>query len=165
MKRFIFPVIIALVIALVILAFVAVQSLNSPLQTALSEYTAYLYRSRSTLVQVRQVVPATRPQKYTAEMSGPVLGNSPYYNVDQDYSGVSGQHSGKRALPYPPLELSCVLLGSEKGNSVIYVALHQDMHNAQWLVHESRDLWPSDALLSQFEQVGCAFKSDEIYFK
>ena len=165
MKRFIFPMIIVLVIALTILAFVAAQSLNSPQQTALSEYAAYLYRTRSTLVKVIQVVPAARPDKFTSEMSGPVLGNNPYYRVDQVFTEEYRAKSGQRALPYPPQDLSCVLLGAKESSSVIFVALHQDLYNAQWLVHESRDLWPSDALLAQMEQVGCVFKADEIYWK
>jgi hypothetical protein len=51
-----------------------------------------------------------------------------------------------------------VLLGSGQGNRVIFVALHQDLYNAYWLVHDAKNPWPGDALQAQLAEVGCEFK-------
>jgi hypothetical protein len=48
--------------------------------------------------------------------------------------------SDLRPLPFPPEEVWCVLLGrgsQATSSGVVFVALHQDIHNADWVVHET----------------------------
>jgi hypothetical protein len=58
-----------------------------------------------------------------------------------------------RPMPYPPNDLWCVPLTNPDpaAPKVILVALHQDMFNAEWIVHEVTD---PEAVLAA---VGCQF--------
>ncbi len=161
-RPLIYVIIIVLVAVVAVLAVVAISSLHSPQQDALSQYVRYQYAIQPGLV-VSQVVQASHPERFTADMSGPVFGTSSFYQVGTSVPastpGVVAQSSGQRPLPYPPQQLACVLLGSLKGDSVVFVALHQDMYNAQWLVHQSRYPWPSAELKAQLATLGCQFSN------
>ena len=159
-RPLIYLVVIALAIGAVVLAVVAVQSLNSPQQAALSEYVRNQYAIQPGLV-VSQVVQAGHPDQFTPDMSGPVVGSSNFYQLSTSApQGTATANQAQppqplRPLPYPPTQLVCVLLGSNKGASVVFVALHQDAGNAQWLVHQARYPWPSDQLRAQLDTLGC----------
>ena len=156
-KPLLFFAIIGLVIGVGVLAIVAVQSLHSPQQDALSQFVSYEYSLRPGLV-VSQVVQASRPREFTATMSGDVYGAGTYFHVDVPYSGDQTGNS-TRPLPYPPEQLSCVLLGSSKGDKVVFLALHGDDYIANWFVHDARYAWPSDELKAQLATIGCVFSN------
>ncbi len=161
-KPLIFFVIIGMVVGVTVLAIVAIQSLHSPQQDALSQYVAGLYSVQPGLV-VSQVVQAGQPSKFTAAMSGHVYGSGVYFHVDMPFSfgaTVSQTGSSSRPLPYPPEQLACVLLGSNKGPAVVFLALHGDDYKADWFVHQSRDAWPSDELRAQLSTLGCQFRDE-----
>ncbi len=60
-----------------------------------------------------------------------------------------------RPLPYPPNDVWCAKLGSPDPDAptVVLAVLHQDMYNAEWVVHEVTD--PAAALRA----VGCQFSN------
>lgn len=62
-------------------------------------------------------------------------------------------YAAGRPVPYPPNDLWCVqLTGADSAApKVILVALHQDIFNAEWIVHEVTD--PETVLAT----VGCQF--------
>jgi hypothetical protein len=153
-KRVLFPMIIVLVIGVAVLAIMAVQSLNSDQQRALGQYLR-AYGATHSGVSVSQIVAARQPVAFSAEMSGPVYGDSPFFRTDVRYTREITGQAGARTLPYPPTELSCVLLDSAQGRSVVFVARHSDLYNAEWLVHEARNPWPSPALSAQLAALGC----------
>jgi hypothetical protein len=160
MKRFIYPMLIVLVMALVVLAFVAFQALRSPQQDALSAHLRYLYQSQGKAVSVVQIVPALHPERFTMENSGAVYGDSMYFQVDQHYTEPYRQITGQRPLPYPPAQVSCVLLDSGQGRSVLFVVLHENLYNAQWLAHDAKYPWQSAELQTQMAEIGCEFKAE-----
>ena len=154
-------VLVALLLAafLVIAALIFSQALYSPSEAALSSYLRY-YSSSHSGATVKAIVTARSPSRFTADMSGLVIGDSPYYNTDLGKGGATRESQGQRALPYPPDELRCVLLGSSQGDDVIFVALHRDLYNADWLVHQAQDRWSSEALQAQLSAVGCDFPAN-----
>lgn len=160
-KPLIFFAIIGMVIGVTVLAIVAIQSLHSPQQDALSEYVQHVYSQQPGLV-VSQVVQAGLPGKFTTAMSGDVYGSGEYFHVDVSYAYgtvVSQTGSASRPLPYPPEQLACVLLNSNKGPSVVYMAMHGDDYKAAWFVHQARYAWPSGELQAQLSTIGCTFSN------
>ena len=165
MKRFV-AVIALPIMALVILGIIfASQSWYTPHQVALSNYLAARGRPGTT---VKAMVQASQPSNFSREMSGAIVGDSVYYQVSQQDAfslvatpGGIGQPSSKRPLPFPPETLWCVLLGSSQGDAVVFVALHRDMYNAQWLAHEAKNAWQGDELKAQLGAIGCEFEIEE----
>ena len=139
----------------------------------------YVFFKRATMNQsltIGQYVWASMPQNFRAELSQDSFGNAIYYQTTQHYalaaqptpthsltatplgvlspfSMTTGAYMAGRPLPYPPTDLWCVQLISSDpaAPKVVLAALHQDMYNAEWIVHEVTD--PETVLAT----VGCKF--------
>jgi len=145
---------LVLVAAVVVLILVVATRGPSPRDAALSRYLVY-FNPIAQGVRVTSFVRATHPTKFTAGMSGPVVGNS-VYRTDVRYLGDKGG-DGQRSLPYPSNDVSCVLLtGSSEKQWIVFVVLHEDMYYTDWLVHEARSPWPSDELRTTLDTIGCS---------
>jgi hypothetical protein len=119
-------------------------------QAALDKYLAYENVSLGEGLSVKSAVKATRPGCLTQGVSFAVYGDSVYYQTDENYEKTTETTGdveataywatdGRRPLPYPPEEVWCVLLERNveaPGYGVGFVSLHQDIHNADWVVHE-----------------------------
>ena len=101
---------------------------------------------------------ASSPWNFAPSMSSTVFGDSAHYRTEYRYNGERSRFWTYKRLPYPPIEVWCVLLrrelstaddlSTESPHSVVFVAEHQDMFCADLLVHESAsDL--SDPLLPE----------------
>jgi hypothetical protein len=108
-------------------------------------------------VQVLAAIRARSARRFDAEMSGPVFGGSAYYQTD--FGPVWTERDNLLPLPYPPREMWCVLLkdstaanGSD-ATRVVFPALHMDIYNADWLVHETS---PDRDAGQMLDAVGCA---------
>ena len=69
-------------------------------------------------------------------------------------------------LPYPPKELWCVLLSHDDAagktsSAIVFVGLHMDMYNADWMVHKGpRDL-STPGVIESLRLVGCDLNLDQ----
>jgi hypothetical protein len=101
-------------------------------------------------VVIEQYVQARRPQNFQAGMSTASYGNTPYYATTHR---ANPDYPGQKPLPYPPNDLWCVQLKSTDPAAppLVVLALHQDMYNADWVMHEVTD--PETVLAA----VGCQF--------
>jgi hypothetical protein len=140
MKRVVAGMSLGLVAVLVIALIVLSQTLYSPRQAALQEY---LQPRSATVTAMMQ---ANKSQNFSAEMST-VVGQSVYFRT--------GPWDGARTLPFPPEEVWCALLHDMQGDHIVFVVLHSDLYNAQWLVHEPKVKWPDVALKAQLSAIGC----------
>ncbi|UCC64329.1 MAG: hypothetical protein JSV36_04540, partial [Anaerolineae bacterium] len=117
---------------------------------------------------VRFTVRASKPWNLTPEMSSAVYGDSPHYRTDYGYGteyGTVKDRSGPRALPYPPENVWCALLewegqgtgepGRETRHTVVFVAKHQDLYNADLMVHEAATDLSTQALAEYLSRLGC----------
>ena len=158
MKR-VLPVMFLGILVVVVAAIIAAPLLfNSPRRKALSAYLTY-YNAVNHGTQVLSMVQADRPMSFTAAMSGQVVGDGAF-RTDLSFAGQKRSAAGLRTLPYPPTDLSCALLSTAKGSAVIYIALHQDAADADWLVHEASAPWPGDQIRADLAAVGCSFVVD-----
>ena len=146
---------LVLVAVIVILIIIASQSGNSPRDAAFSRYLAY-FSPKVNGVQVTSFVRASRPTNFTADMSARVVGASPYYQTDINTSSQPGG-SGSRPVPYPSHEIWCALLTGSGGQKwIVFDVLHEDIYNADWLIHESPAPWPNNVLRATLDTIGCA---------
>ena len=116
-------------------------------QAALDQYLAYKNVSLAEGLSVKAEAKAAKPGSLTQDVSFAVYGDSTYYQTDENYKEASGQAEATtvwtkeelRPLPYPPEEVWCILLersAQTPGYGVAFVSLHQDIYNADWVVHE-----------------------------
>lgn len=136
----------------------------------------YVFFKRTTMTQsltIGQYVWASMPQNFNAKMSGDSYGNATYYQTAHRFGQTAQPHltfplsatlpstatqsgyDGGMPIPYPPTELWCVQLSSPDpaAPKVVLAALHQDIYNAEWIVHEVTD--PATVLPA----VGCQFSN------
>jgi len=66
----------------------------------------------------------------------------------------------RKPVPYPPSDLVCVVLEDIAEDAMpsrlVYVALHQDLYNAAWIVHEADVLPVDDDTKGDLAVLGCA---------
>src|SRR5512143_3028615 len=146
---------VTLVLALPVTAMlIVVLSDNRPgspsrIDTLVSEYV-YSFIDRGVVIQ--QYVQAKLPQNFRSEMSEASYGDTPYYITTHR---SNPNYPGQKPLPYPVNDLWCVQLKSadSTASQVVLLALHQDIYNADWVMHEVTD--PAAVLPA----VGCQFST------
>jgi len=127
---------------------------SGPAESVLYSYLGYRNSTTQQLAPIQQMVEATRPGNFTPEMSKATFGSGPYYRTTFSDRPIGDQ--GSRAIPYPPVEVWCVLLRQSDSTlpRVVFYAQHQDMYNADWIVHEpAAETLPE--LQASLAAVGC----------
>ncbi len=138
----------------------------------LNRYLEYRYGISGIRPAVREIALAYRPGRFTAGMSGASYGDSPYYRTSNHYRGPTAEEQpgatsihfiseSGRPLPYPPVRLWCVLLdpGDLAARRLVFVALHQDLYNAGWIVYEGPAGAPNAELNAVLDTLGCTANS------
>ena len=169
MRRAILLALALLLPAAAIVALLALQVGRPPAwRQELDRYVQRQAALSSGTITARFAVRAREPWNLTPEMSSAVYGDSPHYRTDFGYGTESGavkDRSGPRALPYPPENVWCALLewegqgtgepGGETRHTVVFVAAHQDLYNADLMVHEAATDLSAEALAENLSQLGC----------
>jgi len=137
-------------------------------QTALEMYLAYKDETAGETWLPAGTQQSAVSTVFDDSMSLATYGRGVYYRTDATYVretptpglfGLSPRMS-RRPVPYPPTKVWCVLLNPGRGESgssrVIFVALHQDLYNAAWIVHETEELPLSRDLMADLAELGCA---------
>lgn len=148
-------------------------------EAAAGKYVAYRRSTTLPTLFIKQYTQARLPQNFRPDMSKTSFGNATYYGTNVRYAektdtGVTsvgavtlamttvptrttsmGYGGSSKPIPFPPNDLWCARLSSPDpaAPTVILIALHQDIYNAEWIVHEVTD---PEAVLAA---VGCQFPS------
>jgi hypothetical protein len=94
-------------------------------------------------------VRARHPERFAPALSLEIYGNDVY---------------GDREVPYPPQRLYCLHIersgaGAQRSRQVLFLALHRDLHYADWIVHEgAREPFGAQAIQA-LDDVGCRVPS------
>ena len=150
----VFRIVLVLSLPLIAIAALVISSNQAnPLpshEMAAGTYVAYWRSTTFPTLAIKQYTQARLPQNFLATMSKLSYGDTPHNETTQRNNP---NYPGQKPLPYPPNELWCVKLSSldPAAPQVVVVALHQDMYNADWVVHEVTD--PKAVLAA----VGCQF--------
>jgi hypothetical protein len=142
---------IPLLAALVVLVAWAVVEKGRPpdWRTALDQYISYKRQGSHETLEVESYVHSSHPWDFTQEMSKSTFGDSIIFEVSASDSYSESLGGDLKPLPYPPDDLWCVLLklrnnttaatGTENEYRLVFVALYNDLYNAEWIVHENAD--------------------------
>ena len=141
-------------------------------ELAVEEYVAYRRATTLPSVIVKQYAQARLPQNFRSDMSKASFGNTTYYRTGQRYdyqpdasswpltvtattvpTFTLTRYGGGKPLPYPPNDLWCAQLSSSDPGvpKVVLAGLHQDIYNAEWIVHEVTDP------VAVLKTIGCQF--------
>jgi hypothetical protein len=131
-------------------------------QSQVDKYIAYMDEVSSKPMKMLKAERARRPWDFSAEMSLAVYGDSGHYQTDYGYQQ---RNVGAKPLPLPPQEVWCVLLELEQHGAVdpteegayrvVFPALHQDLHNADWVLHEGAGDLTSQEFMESLSKIGC----------
>ncbi|MDY0019537.1 MAG: hypothetical protein RBT47_06015 [Anaerolineae bacterium] len=154
--------------ALVLLAFLLIFVISpsgrrSTWEMALDDYLAYKRTLFGKTFAVSLSMQARTPLAFTEAWSGATFGDTQYYAVDYLYDDGS---PGQRPLPFPPQEVWCVLVkerGAPEGTDpyqLLFVAQHQDLHSAAWVVHEGTAELLSQEAAAAMTALGCELNTD-----
>lgn len=109
---------------------------------------------------VQSVAQAHKPWRFTEEMTSGAFGDSVHFQTTQYSDTLS-------ALRFPPDQVWCVLLEREgltveeaPPSMVVFAALHMDMYNADWIVHEAEGSPSSPEVRSILSTIGCDLELD-----
>jgi len=156
-------------VALVLLALLIIFMLSpsgrrSTWETALDDYLAYKRTLSGRSFTVSLSMQARMPMAFTEDWSGATFGDTHYYAVDYLYDDEGSL--GQRPLPFPPQEVWCVLVkeqGAPEGTDpyhLLFVALHQDLYGADWIVHEGVSKLLSREAATTMTALGCELTPD-----
>lgn len=158
----IFPLLLAT--TLVAASLVAMQMNRPPAwQLELDKYVEYKDSLSSGTTTVQFVDRASRPWNLSRDMTHAVFGDGPYYRTDYSYSAEG--RNGPRPLLFPPEDVWCVLLGRDRNSTddlieettytIVFVAEHQDLYNADMVIHEGASDLSTQAFVEALSRMGC----------
>jgi hypothetical protein len=144
-----------LIVFIIVLAFVWLNHQQTPaLQLTLIRYLIYLNKTVHHTCRALSISAATTPANFTPAMSAESYNGSVIFETTRpqsvDYS------LSLEPIPYPPEQVMRVLSEVDNQPQLVYVALHNSLYNAGWIVHVSNDPWGSPALRSHMDALGCA---------
>jgi hypothetical protein len=140
-------------------------------QQAVLSYVFFKHTTMTQPLAIGQYAQASMPQNFRAALSQDSFGNATYYQTAHRYDQTAqpnltfpltatmpptltrSSYLSGMPIPYPPTDLWCVQLFSPDpaAPKVVLAALHQDIYNAEWIVHEVSD--PAAVLPA----IGCKF--------
>lgn len=147
-------------------------------QDELERYLRYKNTVGSGEYEIQRTMVASKPWNFSADMSKVTFGESAYYQTDYRYGKeppdqdtldlIPGDApSGSLiSIPFPPEKLWCVFIettardteGSLDGRErpeLVLVALHQDLYNADIIVHEVDAESPELDMEEIVAEIGC----------
>jgi hypothetical protein len=161
--------ILALVpIALVVAVLASEARFPAEAQTQLNRYMAKKLTSSSPVVHVQQIARARKPWNLSREMGFISFGDGVHFQTDYGYT--EEERPSLKPLPFPPTDVWCVLLelgvrpsGSAKSQAQytgVFVALHQDLYNADWAVHTGWKDLSMQEFMDSAAKIGCDVQRD-----
>ena len=141
----------------VIAAFIVASYRPGPperVQSMLSDYLQYQDARLNTVSSVVQIVKASRPGNFTAQMSQTTFGSGVIFHTN--LVQPSSNYQSSNPLLFPPVDLWCVQLHQSGVDTpfVAFIAQHENLYNSDWVVHES-SAGSHTELNDVLKKVGC----------
>jgi HAMP domain-containing protein len=134
-------------------------------QAQLHRYVDLLNQDDGRMTSVQQTARATRPERFTPEMSR-------FTWTSDDDPDLGYVPAGARPLPFPPTEIWCAVLAHQyttdpelavpDNRDVVVIARHQEGDRALWVGH--RIASPADPSVAQHivDEIGCPLTLEEV---
>jgi hypothetical protein len=154
-----------------------------PWQLELNQYIAYQASPSDPPINIQRTIQASLPWQFRANMSAGTFSDCLNFQTNYCYNRddyipsppllfppgeIKGQTDifnnpdeifSSAPLNFPPEEVRCALLtkisNGEKTDWVVYIAKHQDLYNADWIVHESSRGIADPQLRVDLADIGC----------
>jgi hypothetical protein len=167
-----------LVAALIFLGlWIANKNTTPSWRVELEQYIAYKVNLSNSPITIQRTVQASQPWKFSADMSSGTFGDCFYFEVNYCYNVDETPPSPpilfppdevlfalvktttSSPLPFPPDDVWCALvktsIDGKETSWVVYIAKHQDLYNADWIVHESSKSIADPQLKDDLTNIGC----------
>ncbi len=160
------------------------QNLPAGAEAALNGYMWYRQSPQSShTLSIAQIAFGSNPSRFDAEMSGASFGGRLIYRTTYNYrvdQVTSSSYApttpsqlntsllsdslkfnnfpsiGSHPIPFPPAEVWCVALNEEgQTTRIVFVASHEDLYYADWLVHEPPAHANAGELKRWLGDIGC----------
>jgi hypothetical protein len=148
----------ALMLMVLSIAFTLINSRQTPAwEPVLNRYLTYLQTTGAPPYTVINSVQASQPGNFTSSMSAGSFSDNVISQTSQTTD--TPEPASFQPIIYPPDSIWCVLLADGNQRELVFVALHNSLYNADWIVHISPDPWGSAELGTTLENLGCKFDS------
>jgi len=154
MKKRNLIVIPLLAVILLVALILVIDSQRPPAwRVKINHYIAFLRETNHPSYHVESTASAAQPSNFSESMSAETFSDTPLFQTSS--SSRASFSAELEPLPYPPEQVMCVLLHDGSQLQLVYVALHNNLYNADWVVHISPDPWGSQAIQSNLSSIGC----------
>jgi hypothetical protein len=152
-KRSLIVIPLLAVIILVVLILVIDSQRTPAWRVKINHYLTFLRETNHPAYHVESIASAAQPSNFSASMSAETYSDTPLFQTSSFSS--SSVATELEPLPYPPEQVMCVLLHDGSQLQLVYVALHNNLYNADWVVHISPDPWGSQVIQFNLSSIGC----------
>ncbi|MGD2157633.1 MAG: hypothetical protein PVG14_07685 [Anaerolineales bacterium] len=146
-----------------------IMELRSPptWQTTLNNYLTYLNSYAKEPATLESVTKASKPWNFSSQMRSITYSDSLIFQTinfsqkpDEQFITfailtVEPPKDQRKPLPFPPKEIWCVRLNLGNASRVVFLALHEDLYNADMVVHEVPKEIGQQSLLKTLTKIGC----------
>jgi hypothetical protein len=154
-----------------------------PWQSELNQYIAFQASSSDPPITIQRTIQAGLPWQFRPIMSAGTFSDCVNFQTtycynrdeyipsppllfppgeDKDHTDIFSTRDeifSSGPLNFPPEEVRCALLtkisNGEQTDWVVYIAKHQDLYNADWIVHESSRSIADSQLRIDLTDIGC----------
>ncbi len=126
-------------------------------KSELNQYIDFKVSPAVPPIRLQRAIKASKPWEFKVEMNSGSFSDCIYYQTDFCYK--PDEILSSPPLPFPADEVWCALLNSSSSDEgsgwVVYIARHQDLYNAGWIVHESSRGITDPQLRVDLTDIGC----------
>jgi hypothetical protein len=144
------------VVLVLLAALILINQLQPPdWKVRLNQYLAFQHAAGEPALNLVTAIQAKLPAQFTPAMSAESFSDSAIFATSH---GTDVQYSAALLpLPYPPQAVWYVLLKGDSQQQVVFVARHNSLYNADWIVHIPPQPFSSPALQTNLSLIGCSF--------
>lgn len=112
---------------------------HARIQAAVDGYANVQLVRAGTAIEVEFISHALHPERFTRALSVASYSDNTTFDTTAGFRQPITRTTSGKPLPFPPDDLWCVRLWRNKPEVVphyIFVARHNDLYNAEWVLHE-----------------------------
>jgi hypothetical protein len=136
-------------------------------QTTLDNYMTYLNSYAKEPATLESITQASKPWNFSSQMRSVTYSDSVIFQTisfshkpDEQLITIAilpgeSPKDQRKPLPFPPKEVWCARLNLGNASRVVFLALHEDLYNADMVVHEVSKEMGQKSLLDTLTEIGC----------
>jgi hypothetical protein len=126
-------------------------------KSEINQYIAFKVSPADPPITLQRAIQASKPWEFKAEMSAGTFSECIYFQTNYCYR--PDEILSTPPLPFPADEVWCALLNTSSSGEgsgwVVFIAKHQDLYNADWIVHENSHSQADPQMMVDLADIGC----------